>query len=135
MGADVESLRNVGPDPLRVAEAVCSPLERNALRALPTAARDARFLSIWARKEAVAKATGLGFYFPPESIAVGADDGESRAAGLDSGGKLFGRIASWRLTPDHVAAVAVLTAPREQVGIRFEEAVPHVGAPWALRPI
>src|SRR5207245_5427694 len=25
VGADVESLRNVGPDPLRVAEAVCSP--------------------------------------------------------------------------------------------------------------
>ena len=135
VGADVESLRNVGPDPLGVAGVVCSLPERNALRALPAAGLTTRLLSIWARKEAVAKATGLGFYFPPESIVLSADDGEPRAVELDSGGTLFGWIASWRLTPDHVAAVAVLTAPREQVGIRFEEAVPRVGAPWALQPI
>jgi len=135
VGADVESLRNVGPDPLGVAEAVCSPSERDALRALPPSSRATRLISVWTRKEAVAKATGLGFYFPPGMITVHADANGSRVTTLDSEGTLFGRLASRRLTPDHVAAVAVLTGPWEQVGIRFAEVVPRAGAPWMLRPI
>ena len=56
VGADVESLRNVGPDPLGVAASVCSRREMDALAMLPASARAERLLSIWTAKEAVAKA-------------------------------------------------------------------------------
>lgn len=111
VGADVESLRNVGPDALGVAEAVCSRRERDALRALPPPARDERLLSIWTRKEAFAKAIGFGFYFPLPEIGLHDEtDGQPDVQlvnGSTPGAPLV-RLASWRLAPHHLAAVAVL---------------------------
>src|SRR5206468_11134888 len=119
VGADVESLRNVGPDPLGVAESVCSRREMDALAMLPAPARAERLLSIWTAKEAVAKATGLGFRLPLPLIAVHEESNgppaESRTEAAEE--KTPWRLASLRLTPCPVAAVAV-----------FSVAPPH-GAP------
>src|SRR5262249_11713183 len=57
VGADVESLRNVGPRPLEVAATVCSGAEQRALLDVPTAQRSERLLFYWTLKEALAKAT------------------------------------------------------------------------------
>jgi len=59
VGVDVEEVR-----PLArlnsVARLVCSPTERDALRALPAPARAAAFLQLWTREEALVKASGAG---------------------------------------------------------------------------
>jgi len=122
VGADVESLRNVGPDPLGVAASVCSRREMDALAMLPASARAERLLSIWTAKEAVAKATGLGFRLPLPLIAV---HEESNGPPAESGTgaaeeKTPWRLASFRLTPCHLAAVAVLAASSAHVALRFE---------------
>ena len=129
VGVDVESLRNVGRDPLGVAGTICSPRELEALHALPASARSAHLLAIWTLKEAVAKATGLGLYLPLERISVDDEvDGPLRVE-LDAtlgGGLVLGPLACLRLTPDHLAAVAVLAAPGQEISIRVEE---HTGVP------
>ena len=127
VGADVESLRNVGPDPLGVAEAVCSAREMHAIRALPPSARAERLLALWTLKEAVAKATGLGFHLPLAHIAVDeAGDGlpgvRLGADAADEGSPW--RLASWRLAPWHRVAVAVRGAGGDELAIRFAELDP-----------
>src|SRR5439155_1551412 len=81
VGADVESLRHVGPDPLGVAATLCSERERETLLATPAPLRAERFLSLWTLKEAFAKATGLGFRLDLERITVRL--GPARAAELE----------------------------------------------------
>ncbi len=108
VGADVESLRNVGPDPLDVAAMVCCPRELAALRAAAPADQAEAFLLLWARKEAVAKASGLGLHAAQRSRTA-----------------RWGRwrLTTWRPTASHLVAVAV---PRGVAGdgqIRLEEAV------------
>lgn len=129
VGADVESLRNVGRDPLNLAALVCSGREREGLRTLPASARAERLLSLWTIKEAVAKATGLGFHVPLARIAVDAEDGMPPSVRLDAGAAgdhpFLWRVESWRPTPEHMAAVAVLGKRRGPVAIRFEEGVPR----------
>ena len=122
VGADVESLRSVGPDPLGVAESVCSRREMDALAMLPAPARAERLLSIWTAKEAVAKATGLGFRLPLPLIAVHEESNGPPAefgAGAAEEATPW-RLASLRLTPCHVAAVAVFAVSSAHVALRFE---------------
>ena len=119
VGADVESRRNVGPDPLGVAATVCSPRERDALLASPPAQRAERFLQLWTMKEAIAKAAGHGLGVPLHDIRV--DDGSPW------------QVAILRLTPDHLAAVAI-DPDGDDLAIRCEEERPAVPAPmraWA----
>src|SRR5262249_7163679 len=47
VGVDVESLRNVGPDPIQVARTVCTGEELDALGRLNAMARVERFLFLW----------------------------------------------------------------------------------------
>jgi len=108
VGADVETACNIGPDPLSVADHACSSEEQDALRALPPADRARRLVFLWTMKEAVAKGIGLGFYLPLNRIT---------AMGRDSPWRLQSR----RLTPDHLATVAVRTRADENVAVRFEE--------------
>lgn len=108
VGADVESARNVGGDPMGVAALVCSRREEAVLRALPETERAERLLHLWTLKEAVAKATGLGIGAPLSRVVVGR-------------GSPW-RLASWWLNPHHVAAVAVPGGGREEpVATRLEE--------------
>jgi 4'-phosphopantetheinyl transferase len=107
VGADVESRRNVGPDPLGAAATVCSRREREALAALPLSEQADRFLALWTRKEAIAKASGHGFLVPLQNIPL---DDQSPW-----------RVAMLRLTPDHLAAVAVEWDGDGALAIRCEE--------------
>jgi 4'-phosphopantetheinyl transferase len=91
VGVDVEQLdgraRPLGGDgdPDALARLVLAESERAALAGVDPAARARAFLVAWARKEAVAKATGDGLRVPFSQIVV--------AAGPDSGG--LPRVTSW----------------------------------------
>ncbi|WP_024302799.1 4'-phosphopantetheinyl transferase superfamily protein [Pseudogulbenkiania sp. MAI-1] len=123
VGADVESLRHLGPDPLGVAAQVCAPGEMQALRALPAASQAESLLRLWTIKEAVAKATGQGFERPLSCLAL--DGGvSSPLAGENSG---WQRV-SLRLEPCHVISVAVPGTVADSAKVRFEEAVPLLPA-------
>src|SRR5262245_21214184 len=78
VGADLESLRNVGPRPLEVAETMCSGAEVRALLATPAAQRSERLLYYWTLKEALAKATGLGLRLPLHRITIAMEEPERR---------------------------------------------------------
>jgi len=136
VGADVESLRNFGPDPLDVAEVVCSTAEKERLGALPATARAEYLLHLWTVKEAVAKAMGLGFRLPFDRITV-QPTGDGAAlhfaepmAGASSHTAAHElpacddpsgwRIAVWRVT-HHLAAVAVCLPAEGEVVFRFAE--------------
>jgi phosphopantetheinyl transferase len=111
VGADIESLDNVGADPLGLAELLCSRTEREALRAAPAEARPGRLLSLWTRKEAVSKALGLGARFPLSRLPLE----EARTSPC-------WRIVTRAVTLRHLAAVAVHGTGASTVAIRFEEA-------------
>lgn len=69
IGVDVESVdASLGIEGL--VPATLTACEAESLERLPTAERVRGFLSYWTRKEAVVKATGLGFTVPPTSFSV-----------------------------------------------------------------
>lgn len=131
VGVDVESLRNVGPDPIAMAETLCSEGEKAALLAVPASERLERFLSIWTAKEAVAKATGLGFRLPFAQLTVAAgSEGERGAQEVDREigfGASRWSLRALRLTSTHVAAVAVPAASGGVV-VRLLELAEHGGS-------
>jgi 4'-phosphopantetheinyl transferase len=72
IGVDIEHIvRGVAADVTH--EGVLSPDEIAALRALAPEARDRAFFVVWARKEAYAKARGLGLALPFDRFSVSAD--------------------------------------------------------------
>ncbi len=72
IGVDLEHIvRGVAADVTH--EGVLSPDEIAALRALAPAARDRAFFVVWARKEAYAKARGLGLALPFDRFSVSTD--------------------------------------------------------------
>ena len=72
IGVDVERImRGVASDVVH--DGVLSPAEVAALRALGPEARDRAFFTVWTRKEAYAKARGLGLSLPFERFSVSAD--------------------------------------------------------------
>jgi 4'-phosphopantetheinyl transferase len=93
LGVDVEELREV-PDAAAIAESTFTLEERAAWRA---AGGDgcAAFLRVWARKEAVLKALGVGL--------VGAVDDDDRAEV---------EVHDVEVDADHVAALAITAAGR-----------------------
>ncbi len=124
IGVDIESDRNIGPDALGVAEAVCSPREMQALRALPPPERADFLLLVWSVKEAVAKAAGVGFHLSLSHITVRAGDDGDPALDFDADvpdDAHFWRVASFRVSPDHLGAVAVHLLPDEGIDVRIEE--------------
>ena len=137
VGADVESSRNIGSDPLGVAEVVCSADEKEMLRALPAAARAEHLLDLWTVKEAVAKALGLGFRLPFDRIRVQpSPDGSAAlhftppmvASSQAAARELSAcddpsrwRIAVRSLAPHHRVAVAVCLPAAGEAVFRFAE--------------
>ncbi|MGA8172820.1 MAG: 4'-phosphopantetheinyl transferase superfamily protein, partial [Methylocystis sp.] len=68
IGVDIEPSRELDP-PWNMLH----PREREALAALPAAARSQALLLMWTAKEAYLKALGVGFAREPASVAIGLD--------------------------------------------------------------
>ena len=94
VGVDLERLRPVA-DAERIAERFFSVPERDALRALPPAARSEGFLTCWTRKEAYVKARGEGLSHPLDAFAVSV--APRSPARLWSAGADAGELARWSL--------------------------------------
>jgi 4'-phosphopantetheinyl transferase len=72
VGVDVERImRGVVEDVAH--DGILSPAELRGLRALEPAARERAFFTVWTRKEAYAKARGLGLSLPFEQFTVSVD--------------------------------------------------------------
>jgi 4'-phosphopantetheinyl transferase len=111
VGADVESLRHVGRDPLAFADGVCSAPEKQELRETPRTLRAERLLTMWTVKEAMSKAAGPGADLSLDDIAIATRcDGISLVRWGWGTGEMrsMWRVISLRPTDDHVASVAVL---------------------------
>ena len=125
VGADVESLRYVGPDLIGMREVICSKTEAEALRMLPPSGQAEGLLCTWALKEAALKAAGLGEQLPPGRLEVHREGGgagvEFYVGTLDD--LAHWRLALFRLAPHHVAAVATRSeSTGPQVAVQFEAA-------------
>ena len=124
VGADVESLRNVGSDLLRVAATVCNDREIRLLHSLDAAERADAFLRVWTVKEAVLKATGLASRVHPRDLTVSLDGGRPPRIEFDP--DMHEDAARWRLAirripPSHVAAVAVSGMPAPHIPVWLEQ--------------
>lgn len=69
LGVDIEAVRQ-SIDHAAIAKRFFSPKERDALLALPEAARADAFFTIWTRKEAYVKLLGGGLLIPLDSFDV-----------------------------------------------------------------
>jgi 4'-phosphopantetheinyl transferase len=126
LGADVETLRNVGSDALALADLVASPRERRTILASCAAVRSARLLTLWTLKEALAKATGLGLRFPVRNVTVIGEGGAPLPFPIfdvePPADAPRWHLASRYLTNHHLVAVAVRCAAEGRVEFEFEEA-------------
>lgn len=77
VGVDLETLRRVD-DAAELAALHFTPAERAAVDAASGEARDRAFLTVWTRKEACMKATGLGLSLAPSSFECGAQAASRR---------------------------------------------------------
>lgn len=92
-----------------IAEAYFSPTERAAYAALPAADRGRAFYRVWTRKEAVAKALGLGMALSGPSFDVSVTAGEPRLQRL-GGATTTGEwtLIDLDLPPAYVGAAVVM---------------------------
>lgn len=108
VGADVEALHPM-TDALALVQELFSGPEQAALRATaPGAPWEALFYTIWTRKEAYAKALGMGLSLPFAEfsvLALGADGTPWLAAPVGA------QLLSFAAGPGHQGALAVLGGP------------------------
>lgn len=109
VGVDVEAVREI-PGLDGILARSFSPREAAALRSLPDGARETAFFSCWTRKEAFAKAKGLGLGLPFDRFTVAPTPGEP-AALLDVEGNPS-EPARWTLrdldaAPGYAGALAI----------------------------
>lgn len=109
IGVDVERIR-LNFDVQEIAQRFFSPVERDALAALPTAQKHQAFFNCWTRKEAFVKAVGEGLSLPLDQFDVSLVPG--KPAELLATRPNAGEKARWFLTavdagPGCAAAVVV----------------------------
>jgi 4'-phosphopantetheinyl transferase len=86
LGVDVERIRYIA-GPLAIARTWFSRDEAAAIRSHPASGRRRVFFHLWTKKEACAKAMGLGLQLPFASFTVRADGDESAVQTLSAGGR------------------------------------------------
>jgi 4'-phosphopantetheinyl transferase len=113
VGVDLERVRPIG-DVARMADRVFSPAEACAVRSEQGDARLRAFFNCWTRKEACAKAVGLGLTLPFDRFAVPIGENPEPAvltlADDDPGGWTLWALDPWR---GYVGAVVTRTALSE----------------------
>lgn len=128
LGVDIERVRSdMTPEEcMRIAERTFAPEESRALRALPRDQRRAAFFTIWTRKEAYAKARGVGLTQPLAQFSVSLDSEHPTIldAGQDNG-SLEGTPALWQFLPikpptNYAAALVVERASLPRHVVRQE---------------
>lgn len=107
VGIDVEAIRPM-PDALPLAKRFFSAHEAAELQEQPAREQSAAFLNLWTRKEALAKATGLGIAnsLARFEVAMGAE-ANVRTIDGDAGLAAQWSLHSFQPAPGYVAAVAV----------------------------
>lgn len=106
IGVDVETPLGLAPDPQMI-EIVATAQERT------DSLRDARnFAALWARKEAVSKAFGVGLALPPNLLHVGHADARWRRVDSPWGGQARVRTIE---TPDLCLAAVATRGPAARV--------------------
>lgn len=88
IGVDIEKVQEEYP--AGITQRFFSPKENNALLNIPTDKRSAAFYRLWARKEAIIKATGKGLSLPLSSFSLSIKD--------DFEGVMIDNV-SWSLLP------------------------------------
>lgn len=106
VGVDVEVIRPL-PDLEQIAVTTFSTQENQNLLALPSEERIKAFYTIWARKEALVKATGDGLYFPLKAFSVNL--GIPPEITFHQSGLTHAQwqLAHLQVAPDHAAALAL----------------------------
>src|SRR5438270_913963 len=104
VGIDLEPVPEVFPGE-EIAARYFSVREIAELRALPPAERSDGFSVCWTRKEAYAKARGLGLQIKLDSFSVSLTPGQPETLQSEDFG--FWTIRSFRPMPNFVAAVAM----------------------------
>lgn len=111
VGVDLEQARPL-PELPGMAGLALDAAEQAALARLPPARREAGFLRLWVRKEAVVKGLGGGLACPLPRVAVGAPQRRARLTALPPGA---GPAACWTLrdlaAPRGWAAALAVRAP------------------------
>jgi 4'-phosphopantetheinyl transferase len=120
VGVDVGSRRRVRLDPLGAAAAVFSRRECELLAFLPAVEQAERFLALWTRREAIARAAGQGLLLPLYDVSV-SDDSRWRVTMIP-------------LTEDHLAAIAVEAPDGGGAALHCEEEMPPIPAGRRWRP-
>ncbi len=100
LGVDIEMVRPA-PEDAELAEGCLSAPERDALRSIPLGERPTSFFQLWARKEAFAKALGLGLCLPFDRFDVSVGPGPPSLLRFDDDDQ-----------PDRTWALAEPRAPR-----------------------
>jgi len=113
IGVDVERvMRGVAGDVVH--DGVLSPGEVAALRALGPEARDRAFFTVWTRKEAYAKARGLGLSLPFDRFSVSLDPAAPALLSADDDDPARWTLRDVEAGAGYAAALAV-SGPLEDV--------------------
>ena len=119
VGVDVElTTRTVGAD---LAQRYFAAAEVQALQALPEAARQARFFTLWTLKEAYLKATGVGLAQGLHTFAFAIADAEPPTIRLQAAHEQTDawQFAAALLSPEAAWAIALKRGMRADLPIRF----------------
>jgi 4'-phosphopantetheinyl transferase len=132
VGVDVEAGARLAR-PLALAERFFAAEEAAALRTLPEARQRERFVELWAAKEAVVKARGVGIAGALAAVRLSLEREGWRLVTAGEGADAtapFWQLALLRPTARHVLAVAVRRAsgPALALEVAFEDGAPLAAA-------
>jgi len=120
VGVDVERImRGVVEDVVQAR--VLSPVEVAELRAMVPAERERAFFAVWTRKEAYAKARGLGLALPFEEFTVSTDPGVAVLLAANDDEPLRWTLRDLDAGPGYAAALAM---DKELAGVKLWQWAP-----------